>query len=536
MKILTKYVLKEHVGPFVFALASLTSLMLLQYIGKRLGELVGKGLPWRVLAEFFVLTVPFTVAMTLPMAVLVAVLYAYSRLASENEITAMRANGLNMRSLLLPTLAAGAVVALIMLVFNDQVLSRANHQLAVLSTDIARTKPSFALKEQIINPVVEQKLYLRASHIDRGSQHMTGVTIWDLTDPQHRRTIYADSGTLGVAENRTDLVLHLYDGMMQEVPTMQPEQFTRLFYKRDLLRVRNVTNSFEASDADSAAKSDREMTVCEMQAAFADADFRWRSAAYDLAYAQAKMLTAKGATNVKYPVAPVRNDPWGLGRLYCGLLSRFFSVKKLQAAPVSAVELALLAPQAQAQATVQAPPPRVPPSAGGTPAPSAGGGVPPAMQAPPGVNYGESQLTLQSEEEAAVSREKIDRYMRLRYDIEIQKKFSLAAACIIFVLLGPPIALRFPRGGVGLVIGVSFSVFALYYVGLIGGETLADSEIISPFWAMWGANILLLVVGLGMVSRMNKVSGGTRGGDWSELREAFRQFATRVTGRGRGRA
>ena len=45
------------------------------------------------------------------------------------------------------------------------------------------------------------------------------------------------------------------------------------------------------------------------------------------------------------------------------------------------------------------------------------------------------------------------RHWRNRYAIEIQKKFSLAAACIVFVLVGAPIALRFPRGGVGLVIG-----------------------------------------------------------------------------------
>src|SRR5207342_1616912 len=60
-----------------------------------------------------------------------------------------------------------------------------------------------------------------------------------------------------------------------------------------------------------------------------------------------------------------------------------------------------------------------------------------------------------------------------RYEIEIHKKFALAAACLIFVVLGAPLALRFPRGGVGLVLLVSLMVFALYYVGLIGGESLA---------------------------------------------------------------
>jgi lipopolysaccharide export system permease protein len=81
-----------------------------------------------------------------------------------------------------------------------------------------------------------------------------------------------------------------------------------------------------------------------------------------------------------------------------------------------------------------------------------------------------------------------------RYGVEIQKKFSLAVACIVLVLVGAP-ALRFPSGGVGLVFGVSFVVFATYYVGLIGGETLSKG-IISPFWAMWAVNIIFAAVGL----------------------------------------
>jgi lipopolysaccharide export system permease protein len=253
VKILTRYVLREHLAPFIFAATALTSMMLLQFVGKRLGDLVGKGLPWHVLLEFFVLSVPLTVAMTLPMAVLVAVLYAYSRLTAENEITALRASGVSMRALLVPTLVAGAALGVGMLVFNDQVLSRANHQLAVLQNDISRTKPSFALREQIINTVADQKLYLRASHIDRGSQDMKDVVIWDVSNPAHRRTIYADHGRLGLAPNGTDLIMHLYDGRMEEIPTERPTEFTRMNFAEDVIAVRDVTNSFQATDADSAS-------------------------------------------------------------------------------------------------------------------------------------------------------------------------------------------------------------------------------------------------------------------------------------------
>src|SRR3954470_11271134 len=161
-----RYVLKEHVGPFVFASTALTSLMLLQYIAKRFGELVGKGLPASVIAEFMALSLPFTVAMTLPMAVLVSVLYAFSRLAAENEINAMKASGVGMLSVIGPVMLAGVGLSIIHLAFLDFVLPRTNHRLAVLQLDIFRTKPSFALREQVINTVKEGNLYLRAGNID----------------------------------------------------------------------------------------------------------------------------------------------------------------------------------------------------------------------------------------------------------------------------------------------------------------------------------------------------------------------------------
>jgi lipopolysaccharide export system permease protein len=111
---------------------------------------------------------------------------------------------------------------------------------------------------------------------------------------------------------------------------------------------------------------------------------------------------------------------------------------------------------------------------------------------------------------------------RNRYLIEIHKKFSLAAACLIFVILGAPIAVRFPRGGVGLVLGVSLLVFALYYVGLIGGEALANNGYLPPFWAMWGTNVILTAVGLVLLFRMGHEAGSGRGGDWSDTWDAIR--------------
>jgi lipopolysaccharide export system permease protein len=113
------------------------------------------------------------------------------------------------------------------------------------------------------------------------------------------------------------------------------------------------------------------------------------------------------------------------------------------------------------------------------------------------------------------------------YDVEIQKKFALAVACIVFVLLGAPIALRFPRGGVGLTIAVSLGVFALYYVCLIAGEELANRGYVPPFWAMWAANVLFTIIGLVLLARMGREGATARGGDVGEAVEQLKTWVAR---------
>ena len=69
-------------------------------------------------------------------------------------------------------------------------------------------------------------------------------------------------------------------------------------------------------------------------------------------------------------------------------------------------------------------------------------------------------------------------------------------ACPIFILLGAPLGVKARRGGVGIGFGVSLAFFVVYYLFLVGGEELADRGFLSPFLAMWAANILLGVVGV----------------------------------------
>ena len=85
----------------------------------------------------------------------------------------------------------------------------------------------------------------------------------------------------------------------------------------------------------------------------------------------------------------------------------------------------------------------------------------------------------------------IDKYM-----VEIHKKYSIPAACIIFILLGAPLGVITRKGGFGMAASVSLFFFLVYWASLIGGEKLADRGFMTPFWGMWSANILMGIVGI----------------------------------------
>ncbi|MGH7658163.1 MAG: LptF/LptG family permease, partial [Gemmatimonadales bacterium] len=263
MRLLDRYILRQLIAPFLFSLAALTSIMLLNQVARRFGALVGKGLPWSVIGEVFALSIPFIIAMTLPMAVLTAVLYTFTHLAADNEITAIRAGGISIPQLVAPVLLTGALVALLNFGFTDQILPRSNTRLRSLLVDIGRKKPTFELREQVINDLGQEGISLRATRIDPVSGRMRGVTIFDLGNQSGRRIIYADSGRMAMTPDGTDLSLRLYDGTIHEFKVAEPEVFQLTDFRVNDIRIRNVTNLLERNTID-AVRGDREMGTCEM--------------------------------------------------------------------------------------------------------------------------------------------------------------------------------------------------------------------------------------------------------------------------------
>lgn len=470
MSILTKYILRAHVGPFLFAFSVLTGMLFLNAVAQKLESLAGKGLPWDILLEFFILSIPHIVALTLPMAVLVAVLYAFSELTSANEFTAMAAGGVKPQQLLIPMVVVGALLSLSMLFFNDRILPETNHRLKVLGMDIGEKSPTFQLREQVVNEIRTTEdqghYFLQAVEIDNRTNRLRDVVIYDLSAPSRHRTIYADSGSMAFTPAGTDLYLTLHDGWIHENRTDQPASFSRLRFGRQILPLQGVGDELRRQEGE-IFRSDREMSIAMLKNAAQE-----KVAEVDEIRAEGQMRSLEAVERA-------------LGMRGPGKSSASGSEARSRIRTTSS----LVATQEGETRAERGEPARVDP-----------------------VTRGVAQNI-----RTQALRANMTRLAQNRYRVEMHKKFAIAFACLAFVLVGAPIAVRFPRGGVGMVITVSMAIFAIYWMGLIGGEKLADSGRLDPFWAMWTTDFLTLAVGIWLSLRMGREVSTNRGGGWEDL-------------------
>jgi len=93
-----------------------------------------------------------------------------------------------------------------------------------------------------------------------------------------------------------------------------------------------------------------------------------------------------------------------------------------------------------------------------------------------------------------------------KYTVEIQKKYSIPFACLLFVFIGCPLGILAKKGNFGFSAGISLAFYIFYWVCLIGGEKLADRGVLNAELSMWLGNILLAIIGLFLTLRVNNES------------------------------
>ncbi len=252
MKLVYRYIFKEHLLPFVFALLVLVFVLLANFLLKSIDKFLGKGLDIRVLIEFVFLNLAWILALAVPMAVLVACLMAFGRLSSDNEITAMRSSGIGYRSLLFPSMLFGLLVTGYMIYFNNWILPDMNHNARKLSSDISRKRPDMQFDIGYFIDALPGHTILIGGKSEKG---FTDITIFDTENNLSQRTILAAYGTVKTLND--GVLLDLNDGVIHEL-SENPDEYREIYF--DKYQVVIPVDNLSLTRNNSEIRGDREMT------------------------------------------------------------------------------------------------------------------------------------------------------------------------------------------------------------------------------------------------------------------------------------
>ncbi len=411
MRLLSRYIVRAHLPPFLFGASVVLFLFLMQFLLRVLDQLVGKGLSALVIAQLIAVNVAWMVVLAVPIGVLFSTLMAFGRLAQSHEVTAMKASGMSLFQMMMPVVVSGGVITLGVFWFNDAVLPDANHRAKTLLIDIQRKKPTFALEAGQFSTQLEGYTLL-ARWIDTSQTHLRGITIYDRRDINRTTIVNADSGYLRFSPSYRYVLLELYQGDVHQYGRQRRGEYRYIRFEQQRVIIPAYGFLLERSSDGAISRGDREMRIRDMeqivQAARQQQQSQWQTIERAVGEHLDRLL---GASPAMAPTAWVEHA-------------------------------ALLASQL------------------GT----------------AGYQYNEA-----------------DRQAR-QYEVEIEKKYVIPVACLVFVLVGCPLGIRTRGGSFGMSALISLGFYILYWACLIGGEKLADRQYAPPA-IMWSANVLIAAIG-----------------------------------------
>lgn len=211
MTILDRYIVREMVVPFLLGLAIFTSILLIVRILKLVELVVNRGVPLAQMLRIFSYILPAFLEVTVPMALLLAILVAFGRLSSDSEIIAMRAAGISLYRLLVPVAIFATMVALLTGWLSLTARPWGNSHLRQGLYEIVKTRAAAGIKPKIFNDEFKN-LVIYVDRIQPASDVLEGILVADTRDPSLHNTVYAQSGRLISNEKRHSLTLRLENG------------------------------------------------------------------------------------------------------------------------------------------------------------------------------------------------------------------------------------------------------------------------------------------------------------------------------------
>jgi lipopolysaccharide export system permease protein len=487
MNIISRYILKAHIAPFFFGAFTVLFLFMFQFILKYIDQLVGKGLDTWIIIQLIGLNLAWMVVLAVPMGVLFSTLMTFGGLATNHEVTIIKASGTNLIAMMRPIILMGILLSFGLFWFNDYVLPEANHKAKTLMSDIRRTKPTFSIVPGQFGGEIDGYTIL-SRRVDSLSGKMLGVTIYDNTKGALVNVVSADTGVVEFSYDMSKIIMNLYNGEIHQLGKGRLDNYKKIKFGKYRIAMKISGFEFSRSSEGDIHRGDRELHIADMEEFIggyhekrAKSELKLRKIVREhMDYLQGKQRDSVKLTDTEEKIKRDRKKISSInsdGQIIEGFPNRSDndinrrSDRRRNDLAVNTDSLSEVDKEIQTLQRVEK-----------------------------RINFLRSNMSMD------VTRIKDYDIQIKQYEVEIHKKYAIPFACLIFLFVGCPLGIISRGGNFGISAAFTLGFYIFYWACLIGGEKLADRGIISPFLSMWAGNIIVGVLGIILTIRVNTES------------------------------
>jgi LPS export ABC transporter permease LptF len=226
MRIIDRYISQQVITTGLFAVGVLSLVLVLGNIfQKLLGMLVNQDVPIQFILTFIAYIIPFSLTFTIPWGFLTAVLLIFGRLSAENELIALRSNGVSIPRVCVPVIVISIICVGICFWINVDVAPHAQEEMKAAVYHMATSNPIALFgSDSVIDQFPGELIYVEK----KAGTKLEDIMMYTLNDHgQPTMSVHAKTGELMTdITGKQQIILRLKDSQYVMRDSVKPDNPT----------------------------------------------------------------------------------------------------------------------------------------------------------------------------------------------------------------------------------------------------------------------------------------------------------------------
>ncbi len=479
--------------------------LIMQFLWKFIDDIIGKGVGAPVILELFFYKSVSLFPLALPIAILLAAVMVMGSLGEQYELSSFKSAGIPLTRILLPLIGISMLIGIFSFYCSNTIIPLANLKYQSRLYDIRNSKPTLSIEPGVFNEDFHG-FSIRVGKKHNDKQTIEDIMVYD--DSQRSRgrlsVVTAKKGKMYVSKKDGAFVMTLYDGFQYAETEDDNKPGTSPFM---ISHFQEWTRRFDLSEFNmEKTEEDQFKSHYSMKSA--------RQIAIEIDTLDEQINTARKSNQLPNVLFKDTIPSFAVGLDRAQDSSRLHIVEQKALFRRTVPENTILATRYQDIKMLLD-----------------------TTKAIPGVSFA-SQLPMKMMREyktqinnrVSIAQSTLDRNARTIDRLEILRrknvyelhwKFSLAAACVVMLMIGGPMGSIVRKGGFGYPLLIAIFFFTFFIMSNISCRKLNDSGNLPSVLAAWMPVMILAVISLFLTYKALRDS---RFMDWERVNSFFRKI------------